>query len=349
LTIYRHGVHVSDNNTLPASPLEAHMVGFSLPGIAILARVPFKKPALELEELTNLLASRGLVFENWADAHEHIAHIGYYRLTGYLRPFKIGGNGPDKENFRPNTTFEMAHDRYIFDRKLRLLLLEAVEKIEITARATISNSVACRRGPHWYQDRNNFAKPKWFAQHGFDINRWHSEFLEDIRKQIGHDQHFRRDVFIKHYYDTYSTPDMPPCWMIFEAISFGSVSHCFKFLKHPEYHDVCNKFGLNHQILSSWLHSLSYIRNICAHHSRLWNRILTIKPTIPNARRAEFRSNDRVYATLLVMQIILKKIWSDNHWAEKLQNLLNEHSNVPLDAMGFPEEWQTRAVWGFAV
>jgi abortive infection bacteriophage resistance protein len=336
------------NNTPPASPLEAHMVGFSLPGIARLARVPFRKPALALEEQAILLASRRLIFENWAEAHEHLEHIGYYRFTGYLRPFKIGGNGPDKEDFRPNTTFEMVHDRYIFDRKLRLLALDAIEKIEIALRAAINNSVANRHGPHWFQDANNFAKPNWFNPRKFNINHWHASFIDDIKKQIGHDKETRRDLFIKHYYDKYDSPELPPCWMVFEAVSFGSVSQCFKFLKHPEYQDTCTKFGLNHQILSSWMHSISYSRNICAHHARFWNRIFTIKPIIPNARRGDFNSgNDRLYAVLLVLQIILRKIWSSNHWAETLRDLLSEHQNIPLVAMGFPNNWQQNAVWGF--
>jgi abortive infection bacteriophage resistance protein len=323
------------------------MVGFSLSGTAILARIPFTKQALDLEQQAILLASRGLVFENWGGSFEHLEHIGYYRFTGYLHPFKKGGTGPDHEEFLSNTTFEQVHDRYIFDRKLRMLVLEAVEKIEIAVRASISNSVASRQGPHWFQDRRNFAKPTWFNQPNFNVTQWHADFISDVKRQIGHDQAFRRDVFIKHYYGTYSSPDMPPCWMIFEVISFGSISHCLKFLKHPEYANVCKKFGLSHQILSSWLHSISYIRNICAHHSRLWNRVFTIKPIIPNARRGQFNnSNDRVYAALLVMQILLEKIWATNHWAESLRDLLDAHPAVPLVSMGFPIDWRQRQEWG---
>jgi abortive infection bacteriophage resistance protein len=334
------------NNTPPASPLEAHMVGFSLSGTAILARIPFTKPALALQDQAILLASRGLVFENWAEAHDHLEHIGYYRFTRYLKPFKIGGNGPDQEKFHPNTTFELVHDRYIFDRKLRMLVLDAVEKIEIAVRAAISNSVSTRHGPHWFQNRAHFAKPNWFAQHRFSINVWHADFIDDMKRQIGHNQASRRDVFIKHYYDTYDAPDMPPCWMIFEAISFGTISQCFKFLKHPEYKEVCDKFGLNHQILGSWLHSVSYVRNICAHHSRFWNRVCTIKPTIPNAMRAEFATgNDRAYAALLVLQILLRRVWSNNHWAERLHALMQEHARVPLASMGFPLDWSARRPW----
>lgn len=319
------------------------MVGFYLSGATILARIPFAKPALSLEELAILLAGRGLVFDNWAASFEHLEHIGYYRLTGYLHPFKVAG----ADTYARGTTFDLVHDRYIFDRKLRMLVLEAVEKIEIAARAAISNSVASRHGPHWYLNQACFDKPNYLhTRKKFDIAKWHTAFLNDIKRQIGHDEDQRRDVFIKHYYTKYDHPEMPPSWMIFEVISFGSISHCFKFLKHPEYADVCKKFGLNHQILSSWLHAISYVRNLCAHHSRLWNRVLTIKLTIPNARRNQFNNqNDRIYSVLLAIQLILQKIWSDNQWAESLRRLLDDHPMIPLSAMGFPDGWSGRKEW----
>ncbi|MGJ4995689.1 Abi family protein [Bradyrhizobium sp. HKCCYLS3077] len=318
------------------------MVGFSFFRATILARIPFAKPALSLEEQAILLAARGLVFENWADSITHLQHIGYYRFTGYLHPFKIGAGGA--EYYRPGTTFELVHDRYIFDRKLRMIVLEAVEKIEIAARSAISNSVGTKHGPHWYLNRANFAKPNWYARRGFTIEDWHTRFLTDIESQITRS----RDVFIKHYFDKYSDPALPPCWMLFEVLSFGTISECLKFLKHPEHSEICKRFGLSHQILSSWLHTVSYIRNICAHHSRLWNRVLTIKPTIPNARRAQFNGeNDRIYAALLAMQILLTAVWETNHWAEALRSLVDAHPAVPLASMGFPPNWKDRKEWRF--
>lgn len=313
-----------------------------------MARNPFRKPALTLEEQAILLASRGLVFDDWGGSHTHLEHIGYYRFTGYLHPFKIGGAGADAEHFRAGTTFELVHDRYIFDRKLRMLILEAVEKIEIAARATLSNSVASRHGPHWYMDPNLFARPNYYHRtKRFDAVAWHASFIDDVKRQIGHDDENRRDVFVRHYYDTYDHPEMPPCWMVFEVISLGSISQCLKFLKHPEYGQTCKKFGQNHQIVSSWLHAISYVRNLCAHHSRVWNRILTIKPTIPNAQRVAFNNqNDRIYAVLLIMQLLLKRIWTNNDWAESLGDLIENHPSIPLVSMGFPQGWRVRPEWG---
>jgi abortive infection bacteriophage resistance protein len=314
-----------------------------------LARIPFTKVALGLVDQVATLERRGLNISDRAAATEHLQHIGYYRFTGYTRPFRIGGAGVDRESFKPGTTFDIVHDRYVFDRKLRLLAMDGVEKIEIAVRAALSNSLATRHGPHWFLNQKLFSKPSWFhVATAYDIKAWHQNFLANIKREIGHDptQSGRRDVFIKHFYDTYDTPDLPPCWMVFEAISFGPISQIFKHLAHPEYEDICNKFEMNHQVLSSWFHAVSYIRNICAHHSRLWNRICTIKPIIANKYRKEFPSNEKVYAQLLVMQLLIKKVWATNHWAEELESLIDDHPALPISDMGFPADWKTRAVWG---
>lgn len=323
--------------------------GFSCLGRK-LARVPFRKVALGLADQVAVLETRGLIIADRASATEHLEHIGYYRFTGYTRPFRVGGGGADKENFRPGTTFDLVHERYIFDRKLRLLVMEAVEKIEIAVRAGISNSVATRHGPHWFMDQRFFSKPSWeHSRKPFQAKLWHDELIASIKREIGHDpaQSARRDVFIKHFYNVYDDPELPPCWMIFEAISFGTISRMFRYLAHPEHQDLCKKFGLNHQILSSWLHCVSYTRNMCAHHSRLWNRVCTIKPTIARQYSKEFPANDKVYAQLLVLQLLLKRVWSTNHWAENLRALIDAHPSVPRASMGFPTDWQAREVWSF--
>ena len=209
----------------------------------------------------------------------------------------------------------------MFDRKLRLLVMDAIERIEISVRAALSNAIAARHGAHWYLN------PQLFNP-GFG----HARFVEDIKQQIGHApaNNKRRDIYIEHYYQTYSTPDMPPSWMVFESITFGIISIAYQNLAHPEFVSVCGSYGLPHPVLISWLHSLNYIRNICAHHARLWNRECRIKPMIARAFKADLTPNARVYAQLVVMQIMLTKIAPGNHWAKKLRDLLAEHPAIPL-------------------
>jgi abortive infection bacteriophage resistance protein len=305
--------------------------------VSALPRIPFNKPPLSIAGQLALLGARGLTVNDAADATHYLTHIGYYRLSGYALPFQIGGSGPDRHSFKPGVTFNDILDRYVFDRKLRLLVMDAVERIEISVRAALSNAIAARHGAHWYLNPQLFSRT-------FD----HARFIDDIKQQIGHApaNNRRRDTYIEHYYQTYSTPDMPPCWMIFESLNFGTISFAYMNLAHPEFVSVCGGYGLPHPVLISWLHSLNYIRNICAHHARLWNRECRIKPMIARAFKADLTPNERVYAQFVVMQILLAKIAPGNHWAQKLRDLLAEHPAVPSVSMGFPANWATRRVWG---
>lgn len=307
--------------------------------MSTLPRIPFNKPPLSLADQLGLLISRGLTVSDRSDATRYLTHIGYYRLSGYALPFQIGGTGADRHNFRSGVTFDDILDRYVFDRKLRLLVMDAIERIEISVRAALSNVLAPRHGAHWYMN------PRLFSQ-TFD----HTRFIDDIKQQIGHApaNKRRRDIYIEHYYQTYSTPDMPPSWMIFESLNFGTISIAYQHIVPPEFAAVCRSYGLPHPVLISWLHSLNYIRNICAHHARLWNRECRIKPMIARAFKAELTPNERVYAQLVVMQIMLAKIAPGNHWAQKLRDLLAEHPAIPIISMGFPADWQGQRIWGLA-
>jgi abortive infection bacteriophage resistance protein len=95
---------------------------------------------------------------------------------------------------------------------------------------------------------------------------------------------------------------------------------------------------------------MSYVRNLCAHHSRLWNHQMIIKPIVPADRRAQFNGsqNERIYASLLTMQILLQKIWTNNNWAEQLRDLVDSSPQLPVSEMGFPDDWRARKEWGFA-
>ena len=118
--------------------------------MSALPRIPFNKPPLSLPDQLTLLVARGLTVNDAADATHYLTHIGYYRFSGYALPFQVGGTGSDQHNFKPGVTFDNILDRYIFDRKLRLLVMDAVERIEISIRAALSNTIAARHGAHWY-------------------------------------------------------------------------------------------------------------------------------------------------------------------------------------------------------
>jgi abortive infection bacteriophage resistance protein len=129
------------------------------------------------------------------------------------------------------------------------------------------------------------------------------------------------------------------------GLTIGDPAAADHYLKHIGYYRLSG-YALPHPVLASWLHSLNYVRNVCAHHGRLWNRECRIKPLIARAYKAELTPNDRVYAQMVVMQILLALIAPGNHWAGKLRELLAEHPRVPATAMGFPAGWASRRIWG---
>jgi abortive infection bacteriophage resistance protein len=212
--------------------------------------------------------------------------------------------------------------------------MDAIERIEIAVRALIVNSVSENNGPHWYLKRSVFG-----------VDCAHEAILDDIRHQIRHDEPNSRDIHIRHYYDKYSDPEMPPCWMVFESVSFGTVSKIYKNLCPAAFMPIAKYFGLSHNVLASWLHSISYVRNICADHSRLWNIECRVKPMEANSFRIYMTPNNRLYAQLVIMNIILRKISPGNSWVEKVKSLLAEHPEISISEMGFPYGWMDKSVW----
>ena len=286
------------------------------------------------------LVERGLIVSD-VDRTKHYLHqIGYYRLCGYTLPFQKGGEGDDKHNFQEPVEFEKILDRYVFDRKLRLHLMDAIERIEVSLRASLSNSIAQKHTPHWYQ------RPAVFID-----SHDHPALITEMKRQIGHsaqtpEQKGKQDRHIQHYYTKYYEPDMPPSWMVFETVSFGIISRIFENLKKSETTQVTLPLRVTHDVLTSWLHSISYVRNLCAHHKRVWNKTLTIKPVIAKNHKTKFDGNQKIYGILVVVQILLEEIAPDNTWAERLKELLDAHPDVPRLNMGIPEDWEQRPVWG---
>lgn len=193
--------------------------------------------------------------------------------------------------------------------------MDAVERIEVAIRATISNTASVKYGSHWFLD-----------QQYFDAEFNHNMFLQQIESILAKDQ---PETFIQHYKNNYNDPECPPSWMIFEVLSLGTVSLIYKYLKLELKKEVASRFLVDYKILQSWLHSLSYLRNLCAHHSRIWNRNFTIKPKILNRVKDYIPENHHFFAqTFVIIRLLrlLRKISKDSHWEERLNSLLNEYS-----------------------
>ena len=306
-------------------------------------RMNFAKPALTVPQQVLKLRSRGLQIDDVQEAEHYLRYIGYYRLSAYALPLQQG-NVPDKP-FKKGATFRNLLDLYRFDRELRLLVIDAVERIEVAARSLIVNEMSIRHGPHWFMDAVHFnpASPR-FKHHEL-LNRIDKEFT--IPAGGNNPARPHHEVFINHYFTKYTTPYLPPAWLVAETLTLGTWSQIFENLRvSGERKAIAVHFGVDEQILRIWLHALTYLRNLCAHHARLWNRQTVIKIQIAKKHQSFLKVNDRFYAFAVIIHDLMQRIAPQTGWHQRLEKLLMDHPFVDPAAMGYPNNWQTEHFWG---
>ena len=295
----------------------------------------YDKSPLSIDHQIDLLISRGMIVEDRRRAARYLNHINYYRLRAYWLLYEEPGCAVSHQ-FKEGTRFEQALSLYIFDRKFRLLVMEAIERIEISFRTRFAYVLGSRYGSHAYLD------------HGpFKSQSIQNQCLESLREEYRRS----RETFIEHYKNRYQLPDLPPVWVACEIMSLGQLSMWFKNLKtRSDRQEIASIYQLDQAVMSSFLHHLTHVRNIVAHHGRLWNRRLTITMTIPACPKEitpNFNKNaDRnIYNTLVMLAFLLKLMSPGTSWVERLKELFEENQMVDPLMMGFHLDWMERPIW----
>jgi abortive infection bacteriophage resistance protein len=290
-------------------------------------KAPYTKPALPPRDLLAHLISRGLTVSNGPDALHALEYVGYYRLLIYMRPFQT----PDSSGvlrFTGGTTFQDVLKLYDFDRELRLVCMDAVERIEVALRAAIVSEVAVPAGSHFYLDPAHFDRVDSFV-----------DFYQTARRE-------ERHLGVRHYRRRYSTPEHPPIWVMMEASTFGVLSRLFSGLTLEHRKAVALRFGYDELVLSSWFRSITLVRNLSAHHSRLWNAPMHVdQPIAAKKLRGEQSPTDRLYARLVAIAALLEMIDPGSDWKQSLVALLSRYPTVPLRPLGMAPGWDKRPFW----
>ena len=303
----------------------------------------YDKTPLSVSEQSQLLLDRGLICTDKARLERYLTSISYYRLSAYWLPFEQpASNGLSRRNhqFVPGTTFDKILNLYIFDRKLRLLVMEAIERIEVSLRSQWSGSLALKNNnSHAYMDPTLF---KCARQHIRNLAKIDREFDNS------------GETFIQHYKDRYNSPPFPPIWAVVETMTLGTLSHWFKnTMDVPTKKDIMKAFNIpTIDVIESVFHALTPVRNVCAHHSRLWNRRFPISfPQIKRFKESlvpESSPNHQakhLYNYLVIIVILMQAISQNSSWKSRLIILLDDVTPNEHKAMGFPDDWQERKLW----
>jgi abortive infection bacteriophage resistance protein len=314
------------------------------------------KPFLGYAALVALLESRGMVIADRHHAERKLAQIGYYRLSGFWYPCRIIKRNsatqvvidqrtqrPERdENFQPNTQFQCVIELYLFDKKLRQLMLDAIERIEVHVRSIIAHEVGFH-DPLGYQN-SQLINPRntqdWVDKHGARRNTW-DEWLQKHTLQIARS---REDCIVWHR-DNHKAM---PFWVVIEAWDFGLMSKYFDMLNRKHQNRIAARLGVsNPKILKEWLQEINTIRNRCSHHTRIWNQKNNAPlPIIANDQyfsslTLSTNARERVFGLIAIIWFLIKKIGPNSQWLHHVADLIDAKPTLTAcsyAAMGFPDE-----------
>jgi abortive infection bacteriophage resistance protein len=330
----------------------------------------YTKPYRSVTDQIALLEIRGMAITDRAAAFACLQRIGYYRLSGYWFPFRkshistnpltgkvllLPSTGKPQviveDDFRTGTTFQQVMAHYVFDKRLRLLFLDAIERIEIALRVDIALLIGARN-PWAHREptllHGNFTKKINHSTGQTEYAKWLSRLDETFGRS--------KEEFVKHFKTKYRG-EKPPIWIAIELWDFGMLSVFLSGMKVADQSQLALRYGLPRaDLLTSWCRNINNVRNICAHHSRLWNRSPADQISPPKLGEiteldhlcADTSAQTRVYGTAAVIQFLLKTINPGSSWAARLKDLTLSFPNsavTDLSQAGFPKNWETLSLW----
>lgn len=282
----------------------------------------YLKSPLSYEEQTELLKSRNLTVSNESFCSKKLQHINYYRLSAYFYPFY-----EDANRFKDGVKFEEILQLYYFDKEFRNLIFYSIEKIEVYLRTQLAHAISQRAGAFGYSDVLMF----------HDQVK-HQEIMNTIKSETSRS----KEIFVNEYFKKYDERRLP-IWAMVEIISFNTLSKIFANLKEKYRKEILKELDVKPLVFENWLHTLTYVRNICAHHSRLWNKTLAIEPKKPkNQKVFELLNSKKIFYVISMILFMLEKIDDEElNFKNEIKKLTLKYPNVNLFSMGFIKEWES--------
>lgn len=290
----------------------------------------YAKQHLSFDQQADLLLERGLVADREV-LIQRLFDTGYYRMSGYTYPFRSG------DVFRPGATLDKVWETYVFDRQLRLVVFDAVERVEVFIRTQMAYLLSESGGPFGYLDPASLPRLSGSKHEDF-LNKCRHSFLRS------------REPFAVHFHDVYGDKhELPPYWMLVNLMDFGMTLTLYRGAPVKVRQQVAAHLWVAPAVLQSWLMTLNTVRNICAHHGRLWNRMLGTQPMIP---RDEPRWHEpyeidsrKIGAVVMILRYLLRRVAPSTHRPQRFEGLLAEHPAIDQSRMGLSTGWKESQIW----
>ena len=317
-------------------------------------KLQYKKPWLPIAAQVQKLKDRGLVIGDANEAERTLRYANYYRFTGFCLRFQHLDKATGERRFIDGTTFEDIADLCSFDAQLRDCYSEALEMVELSLRSAIAFHFGKAHGAFGHLDQANFVKSfsKQVPCKGSrsrivnPYKEWHKTLNAETRRS--------NELFVSHFRKTYAEyPDLP-IWMVSELCSFGTLSRMFSNLKNTEQGMIARDYSLQFVTMQSWLHTMTYVRNICAHHARLWDKTLNIAPQVPdgkNWKKSAVSPKSVAFVALMLNWMLAHDSvnpTAHKEWQKKLEGVIDGFlTRFPKLAphSGFTPAWKKNPLW----
>lgn len=316
----------------------------------------FKKPHLDINSQIRLLEERGLILseEDREVLKNFLKYNSFSRITPYMRKFQYRSD--KNHRFKEGTRLSDILDVYNFDRKLKLIVFEAIEQIEVSWRMQFSYGFSILEN---MQEVNEVGIRTWWYEDStfFKNVTNHAKNLEKIDLYIT--KSIKSDPLIQNYNNKYNHPVRPPSWMVFELMSIGSLVMFFKNIisdLQPK-RNIVHHYGLSLAgDFDNWSHCVSYIRNICAHHARLWDSIMYVKlkpptspmfawPSMAHLTKENGELEQRFYPILCAIIYFVERTTPGTLFKSRIRNLIEDSGEKYKLQIGFPENWLHEDFW----
>ena len=304
----------------------AHLRAFCFMG-SFMTEKTFKT----IDEQIELLRSRGLIIDDEIKAKDFLLRNNYYRISGYSLTLR------KNDVFSNNSTFQNIEDIYSFDLELRHIILRYLEVIEVNMKSIYAHEFTRLHGADGYLDSGFFTD-----------EAKHKEIIEKSEQQKK--QRLNYEAYLKHF--VLDLKSDIPLWAYVDLFTFSDISFLYSISQEDVKEAVAHAFGLNMpkctKILGRYMHSMTIIRNLCAHGNRIYNRLFEQKPSLNNSDKKLLRinhdgtiDNAHLYGFILIMRRILPS----NDFIEMKDSIINLTKKYPFVSMryyGFRDDWEEK-------
>lgn len=294
----------------------------------------YTKQPIDIPAQIAMLQERGMHIPDVEIARKCLGSISYFRLASYWRPME---EEHVTHRFKPGSSFMTAMSLYSFDNELRAILFRAIQQIEIALRTKMIHAFSMSSGAFWFANDSLFSNMQIYEH-----------CLSHIRQELARS----REDFIVEHRQRYSCPEFPPAWKTMEVISFGTLSKLFcNFADKRTKKSITREFGLpQHLYLESWMKAIAVLRNVCAHHARVWNRRFPVRPQLPGKLENAWITlpvpdSDKLYPILTTLAYWTDRIYPAATFKQDLVRLIEKYPIVDIAAMGIPKDWENEPLW----